>query len=46
MHPKFMEKYALVVYESNCRGEACKKVFKEKEDDWLGRKLPNVAREG
>ena len=29
------------VHESNCRGEACKKLFKEKEDDWLGRKLPN-----
>jgi hypothetical protein len=29
------------VRESNCRGDACKKLFKEKEDDWLGRKLPN-----
>ena len=29
------------VHECNCRGEACKKLFKEKEDDWLGRKLPN-----
>ena len=27
--------------ESNCRGDACKKLFKGKEDDWLGRKLPN-----
>ena len=29
------------VHENKCRGEECKKVFKEKEDDWLGRKLPN-----
>jgi hypothetical protein len=29
------------IHESNCRGDACKKLFKEKEDDWLGRKLPN-----
>ena len=29
------------VHEKTCRGDSCKKPFKEKEDDWLGRKLPN-----
>ena len=30
------------VRESNCGGGACKRLFKEKEDDWLGRKPPDV----
>ena len=28
------------VHEKECRGDACKKLFKETEDEWLGRKLP------
>ena len=30
------------VHESNCRGDACKKLFNGEEDAWMGRKLPNA----